>query len=137
MQVVTKIYQDAFLTVTTEAGRPWMHLAWKGEQSNNSVIEGCEQIHRLMTEHRLYRLLNDATHASGNWSKAAVWLVYDWLPRMKTAGMECCAHVFGIHPGARMSASASLLLFDPTRENFRAFREVEAAKRWLLEFHCA
>lgn len=131
MSAPALLYQNAFLTITRPAGQSWLRVDWHGEQTDASVMEGCETILAILQEHKLSKILNDTTHAQGCWTETVGWLVYDWLPRMQVAGMRHCAHVFGTSRGVRLSAGMSLLMFDPAKAGFQPFRDPQEAEKWL------
>lgn len=131
MKTTTTHFEQSFLVITRDDAEPWLSLAWVGEQSEASTRTGCESLLSIMQEQQIYRILNDTSLTAGCWPGALRWLVFDWLPRMHAAGLQCCAHVYGSNYQSQMDGGAAMLLFDAEGIAIQAFREKPAALAWL------
>ncbi len=131
MKTTTTHFEQSFLIITSDDAEPWLSLEWVGEQSEASTRAGCESLLTIMQEQQIYRLLNDTSRAAGCWPGALRWLVFDWLPRIHAAGLQCCAHVYGSNHHSQMDAGAAMLLFDAEGIAIQAFRKKSSAQAWL------
>lgn len=109
----------------------WAYLDWKGQQTQESIRQGAECFLELMGKHGIHKVLNDNTNTTGSWISSLPWVIFNFLPRAKKAGLQKAAHVYSRDKLARLSAEASKLLFDPTTSDIRMFNSVQEAKAWL------
>ncbi len=127
----TLLFDETFLDISFDPERLWIHLNWKGYQTDASVKAGCEHLLELMVEHHLYKVLNDNTNALGIWIGTAPWLAFNYFPRIRRAGLTGCAHVYGPSRLSQISADAALKLLPTHTVNIQAFHEMDDARKWL------
>jgi hypothetical protein len=57
----------------------WLYADWIGEQTQETVTYGCEQILQFLIAERTHKLLND-NNITNIWSDAAEWISTDFAP---------------------------------------------------------
>ncbi len=123
----TSEHIDLFLEVEER----WLYVDWKGYQSVDMVKAGCEQMLRLLAEHRLSKVLNDNTHVTGIWVGAAAWVASNWFPRMRQAGLRHFAWVLSPAQLSRISTDTTLQQAAPGTAV--TFDNILAAAAWLRQ----
>jgi hypothetical protein len=129
--MVKTLVQDDFFEIDYDDEYCCLHVDWKGYQTDKSVKDGVNCFINLMSEHQVFKVLNDNTNILGIWMGVAGWLVFDALPRAKKAGMTSFAHVYGTSRFSRVSADAAIALLHSARTDIKAFENLQAAKDWL------
>lgn len=81
---------------------------WVGEQTEATVMDGCEKILKFLTDYHCVKLLNDNTLVTGLWSDAAQWVALNWVPRMVHAGCRFIAHVYSPDIFAKLSVHKAI-----------------------------
>ena len=125
------LLKDDFFEIDYDGASRCLHVNWKGYQTDKSVKDGVNCLIDLMSEHQVFRVLNDNTNILGNWMGVASWLIFDALPRARKAGMTSFAHVYGTSRFSRISADAALLLLNSPTTDIKAFEDIQAARNWL------
>lgn len=125
------LYGESHLDIWWNQEKGWMYLDWKGQQTQESVRQGAERLLELMVEYGVYSVLNDNSNTTGSWLSSLPWVIFNFLPRLKKAGMQRSAHVYGRDKLTRLSAEAAKLLFDPATANIRMFNHMLEAETWL------
>lgn len=125
------LFGESHVDIWCNQEKGWIYLDWKGHQTQESVRLGAERLLDLMAEHGIYNVLNDNTNTVGSWISSLPWVVFNFIPRARKAGMHKVAHVYGRDKLARLSAEASKLLFDPATANIRLFYSLKEAEAWL------
>ncbi len=103
-----QLAQESYITIRYDLINDTLSADWKGEQTQETVRDGCEKILRFMTVYRCAKLLNDNTHVTGMWSDSAEWVALDWVPRMEKAGCRFLAHVYSPDIYARLSVEKTI-----------------------------
>lgn len=108
----------------------WIYADWTGEQTKESVQQGCELILQFMKAENCSKVLNDNSHVTSNWLEAAEWVALDWFPRMDAAGLKYFAWVYSPHTFSRLAADEALS-FNSSTSNIIPFDDLNTAKAWL------
>lgn len=124
-------YHGSFVNIDFNAKENYIHVDWLGYQNYDSVTKGCSIMLSLMKASRCYRILNDNTRVSGNWSEASDWGAKVWFPQMAQAGLAKFAWIYSPSTFSRISSNKSV------PQNYEGvdlqfFDDVAAAKKWLL-----
>lgn len=106
---------------------------WKGFQTINTVMEGCNRMLDLMTTHRCSHILNDNTLVRGIWVSAASWLAGTWFPKMQASGMERFAWVYSPAKFSQYSTDGTMALMNSDDLNVRVFNTEIEARQWLTQ----
>ncbi|KAA3436881.1 hypothetical protein [Rufibacter hautae] len=122
--------QDPHLTIQYDVINDTLTADWKGEQTEETVHDGCEKILQFMTAYRCVKLLNDNTQVAGMWSDAAEWVALNWVPRMEKAGCRFIAHVYSPDIYARLSVDKTID-FGIKGILVTTFQGKKAAEEWL------
>ncbi|MGV3641627.1 MAG: hypothetical protein ACO1NZ_13965 [Adhaeribacter sp.] len=101
------LYKNSFLTIQYDVLDDYMSAIWTGEQTGQSIMEGCELILRHLEKQHCHKVLNDNTQVKGMWADTADWVANNWLPRMQQAGCQYFAHVYSPDLYSRLSADKS------------------------------
>jgi hypothetical protein len=125
------LYRDSFVAIWHDREQGWLYLDWPGQQTPESIHNGCAQLLRCMAEQGVGKVLNDNINTVGSWIGAVPWIVFEFLPRARKAGMRRAAHVYARNKLAKLSAEGAMLLFDPEDAHVKFFGTVDAAVEWL------
>jgi hypothetical protein len=124
-------FQESFLDIYLDDEKSWLYLDWKGYQSNASIKQGCERSLELLIQYKLHKAVNDNTHTLGIWIGVAPWLILNFLPRARKAGLKWCAHIYGPSRLSRISADTALGLQNPDTADMKGFDDKKEATAWL------
>lgn len=114
----------------------YVRLQWKGPQTLSTIKTGCQQLHELLLASGADKVLNDGRDVVGSWTSSIPWIVYCFLPRLRTAGVRKAAHVLARERKSHMSAHAFRLYADFCEWNIELFRTLGEAEDWLIrEFY--
>ena len=127
------LFQNDFLDISYDEKHCCLHLNWKGYLSDAAIKTGINRFIDLMTEHQVFKVLNDNTHTLGIWTGVASWLVFNARPRARDAGLQAFAHVYGPSRLSRISADAALLLLSASATDIKAFDDIDMARHWLRD----
>lgn len=124
------LYQSPTICIYYDFVDDWLYNDWIGEQTVESIKEGCEQFLLLLIAERTHKLLNDNTNVTNIWSDAAEWIATDFAPRCAAAGLEYIAWVYSPDHFSRLSAD-EVMERHITSTVTIAFDNIEEAKDWL------
>lgn len=85
-----------------------LYADWTGDQTEESVKDGCESILYYLQQYRCSKVLNDNTHVTSIWVDASEWVAVDWFPRMYEAGCRLFAWVYSPNVFSQLSAEKTL-----------------------------
>lgn len=85
-----------------------LYADWTGNQTKESVIDGCELMLFHLKQNRCSKVLNDNTHVTSIWDDASEWVAVDWFPRMHQAGCRLFAWVYSPNVFSQLSADKTL-----------------------------
>lgn len=83
-----------FLTLEYDVVAEYIHAIWQGEQTDDTIRQGYEQILHYLHSERCARLLDDHLAIHGLWVSQAGWFAHDWYPRAVEAGLQYHAVVY-------------------------------------------
>jgi hypothetical protein len=81
---------------------------WLGEQTKESVIDGCTKMLHYVAHYRCQKVMNDNTHVMGMWSDAAQWVALEWIPAMYGNGCRYLAHIYSPDVYSKLSADKAI-----------------------------
>jgi hypothetical protein len=111
----------------------WLYAEWHGPQSPESIRLGCAQVLHYLQVQKCHKLLNDNTHATGEWTEAAKWLGEHFLTSAQERGLRYVACVFAPNILSRYS---TLLALEYHKQEFPwtvAFDDLATAHLWLQQ----
>lgn len=85
-----------------------LYSDWTGDQTKESVMDGCELMLLQLKLNRCAKVLNDNTHVTSIWDDASEWVAVDWFPRMHQAGCRLFAWVYSPNVFSQLSADKTL-----------------------------
>lgn len=99
---------EPHITIHYNALDDILYADWTGEQTKDSVVDGCEKILHYLNHYKSIKVLNDNTHVTSIWSEASEWVAADWFPRMNNAGCKFFAWVYSPNIYSKLSADETL-----------------------------
>ncbi|WP_303310067.1 hypothetical protein [Hymenobacter sp. BT730] len=124
------LYQLDFLTLEYDVVEEYLHAVWRGEQTDETIREGYEQILQALGHERCARLLDNHYAIQGIWVSQADWLAHDWYPRAVEAGLRYHAVVYSQDFYSRRSTQEAIAKIPGGL--VAAFHREESAKQALL-----
>ena len=123
-------FNEEFLTITINKKEQWLHSAWKGYQTEASIMAGFEKILEALQTFGLKKVLNNNTGLLGIWTPAASWVGTNWLPRMHAAGLQ---HLAWVYSSSRLSqvSTNECISTTPLPHLIHTFNNLEEATAWL------
>lgn len=110
-----------------------LYAAWTGNQTKETVENGCERILHYLKKYQCTKVLNDNTHVTSIWLDASWWVAVDWFPRMFDAKCELFAWIESPDPLGKLSIDETLK-FAVTGVNALTFPNKEMAEEWLMGY---
>ncbi|SNR71893.1 MULTISPECIES: hypothetical protein [Hymenobacter] len=107
-----------------------MYATWYGNLTSREVITGAQGYLTYESVLHYPLLLNDKSHATGDWSEAMSWLEYEWLPDATGEGLRAIAYVFSPDMHNQL---ASIQFFERVKQYLpiQLFHDVPTAWQWL------
>lgn len=107
-----------------------LYVRWYGNLTGPEVKHVAEEALLVQADRRYPLLLNDKSHATGDWTEAMDWLEYEWLPQAIQGGMQAIAYVFSPDMHNQLS---SIDFFERVRQHLpiQMFYNVPTAWQWL------
>ncbi|HZG26473.1 MAG TPA: hypothetical protein VEZ17_17920 [Chitinophagaceae bacterium] len=130
-QKAERIYfTESYISIELDKANNCLYVDWKGYQTEQSVMTGCEKMLEALLHFGLSKVLNDNTNVVGIWTPAAKWVGENWFPRMKSAGLQQFAWVYSPSRLSQISTDESLKT-TPTPDIIQTFYTIEEARSWL------
>ncbi len=117
--------------VTTD--EPVVCITWHGHLDSDSVVQVArEGLRRRQEGKSTPYVINDKSHATGDWTDAMPWLEYEWLPQTVAGGLKALAYVVSDDMYTYM---AGFDFYQSIRQvlPLKLFSNVADARTWLLE----
>jgi hypothetical protein len=124
------LHQLDFLTLEYDVVREYIHAVWRGEQTDETIREGYEEILQYLVQERCPRLLDDHNAIRGIWVSQAEWFANNWFPRALDAGLQRITVVYSQDFFSRRSTQEAVAQVPGGQ--VLAFNEPETALRALL-----
>jgi len=125
------LLQSPTIQISFDHKNDWLYAEWIGDQSLETVQEGCLQMLDYMKAERCNKVLNDNRLVTSMWSDAAEWGGHVWFPAMKGAGLEYFAWVYSPNVFSRLSTD--LTLQHTTQPVVLTFDSMDTAQAWLKQ----
>lgn len=122
--------EEPHITIGYDVVEDILLVDWTGNQTKESVMDGCERILVHLKKNRISKVLNDNTHVTSIWDDASEWVAVDWFPRMHKAGCNFFAWVYSPNLYSKLSADKSLS-FGVKGIVATTFDDNETATAWL------
>lgn len=124
------LYRNNFIAIEYSPEDDWMFVNWRGSVSHHEVIDGCEEMLRLLKERRITDILNDNTHVEGMWSGAARWGGEYWFPALREAGLQRFAWIYSPSVLSRLSTDKTIK-HTISPDFIKTFDDLDLAADWL------
>jgi len=120
--------QESFITLSWDEASKTIIAEWKGFASLPKMQAALEKGLELIREKKATKWLGDTSNLAPFSHETSNWIVNDWIPRAKTAGLKSIAYVIPKSALTRMALGNGV----PTTNMDSAFFDnQEAAKAWL------
>lgn len=123
-------FSDSFISIELREAENFIYVDWKGYQTENSVMTGCEKMLEALQQFNLGKVLNDNTNVLGIWTPAAKWVGENWFPRMEKAGLRQFAWVYSPSRMSQVSTDVAIEA-TPVPQVIQTFYNIDEARRWL------
>ncbi|WP_347160369.1 hypothetical protein [Pontibacter chitinilyticus] len=124
------LFRNNFIAIEFQHEDDWMYVNWRGFVSHHDVVDGCEEMLRLVKERQITAILNDNTLVEGMWSGAAKWGGEVWFPALRTAGLQRFAWIYSPSVLSRLSTDKTLR-HTKSPDYIKVFDDIDLAKDWL------
>jgi hypothetical protein len=118
--------------VTMQRRKKYIEAKWQGHITADDVICAAQAYLELILLAPCPYLLNDKSDVTGDWQEANDWLQYEWLPKVKQAGLRCLAHVYSQNMFSKLAARELEERLYPDL-HMKNFYERSKAEAWLLQ----
>ncbi|ALD21476.1 hypothetical protein [Hymenobacter sp. DG25A] len=109
-----------------------LYISWSGNLTGPEVIKVATAALKLEKQYHFPLLLNDKTHATGEWADALPWLEYEWLPAAVEEGLRAFAYVFSPDLASHL-ISAEFSEKIGQHMPVHLFYDVPSASQWLQQ----
>ena len=79
-----------------------LFLHWHGHVTADEIVRAATTGSQWRAQYSYQRILNDKRAASGEWSEALPWMLFEWTPRAVAFGIRAMADIvarpFGYQP---------------------------------------
>ncbi len=118
--------------VTIQRRKKYIEAKWQGHITADDVICAAQTFLELIRETPCPYLLNDKSGVTGDWQEANDWLQYEWLPKVKQAGLRYMAHVYSQNMFSKIAARELEERVNPDL-HMKNFYERSKAEDWLQQ----
>lgn len=125
-----ELVSEQHITIVYDLVDDILYADWTGDQTIESVMDGCERILFHLKQQQCSRVLNDNTNVTSIWADASEWVALDWFPRMHQAGCKLFAWVFSPNIYSHLSAEKTLQ-YGVKGVIATNFQNMQTAKAWL------
>ena len=124
------LFESPTLCIYFDTVSDWIYMDWLGQQTVDSVKEGCEKLLKFLVSERCNKVLNDNTRVTNIWSDVAIWVAHDFFPRAEKAGLQYLAWIYSPDQFSRLSAD-EVLMHQTASVITIPFDCYDEAQRWL------
>mgnify|MGYP005752737581 CR=1 FL=1 len=125
---------EPHITIEYNPSSKILCVDWTGDQTKESVQDGCEKMLHFLKQHDCTKVLNDNTHVTSIWLDASWWVAVDWFPRMHEAGCRLFAWVESPDQLSKLSIEETLK-FEITGVIALTFENKQLAEEWLIKYN--
>jgi len=123
------LYKDRHLRVNYQKASKILHCQWIGRINGSTVKKLGGKILEIASTHDVTKILNDNTHVTGSWARAAHWAATNWFPAIFATGVVKFGWIMAKDEAAKMSARKAM----PDTKHIKIFIEAKSALDWLNE----
>jgi hypothetical protein len=109
---------------------PCIAVVWKGYATSEQLRLAHETIIALLTKHRVSKVLGDDTALPTIHADDRRWIVENWMPRAKAAGLKAIANKSPASYFGKLAID-HVRAVAPSDLVFRSFGDVDCAREWL------
>jgi hypothetical protein len=130
-------YENAYSVVSWHTGLHFLHIVYKGVFVGNNFYEGGNRQVDALVAKGGKRILYDLRRFPVSTQTNVQWIMDDYLPKMKMAGLT---HISAIMPEDYYGRAAAAYILNRCEEHgfsVRRFDTEAEAVEWLAELHQA
>jgi hypothetical protein len=120
--------QESFITLSWDEASKTIIAEWKGFASLAKMQFALEKGLELIQQKKTTKWLGDTSNLAPFGQEASNWIIKDWIPRAKTAGLKYIAYVIPKSALTRMTLSNGTAI---TLLESAFFDSQDGAKAWL------
>lgn len=128
--LVSDLRENPVCSVTLDHAAHLVLVRWRQYATHAQLCFVHESILQLVAKHRICKLLGDDTALPLVPSEDQSWIVENWMPRAIAAGLRFIANKTPNAYFGKLSIDA-IRTMTPQGLEFRSFRSVTDARRWL------
>lgn len=117
------------LTIYYDSGNDWLFLDWQGELTLTAVQQACVEVGYCLLQRPYPRVLNSNAQVTNISLSVAAWLVAEFMPHAKLAGIEHLAWVSS--PSLRGRSVVQTVVNWLSQANIDIFYDLDDAVNWL------
>ena len=119
------------LSISYDSQNNWLYLDWCGEQTIDTVREGCLLIAQCFLRQSYGRILNDNTNVTSVTREVFEWLSTEFLPYIHLVQIEYLAWVYP--PGMDARSYTDIALYKDSSLVVALFDDLASAYSWLRD----
>jgi hypothetical protein len=116
--------------VSFDANVPCLFVEWRGYATSTQLRFVHERILELLEEHRVAKILGDNSGLPTVHADDQKWIIENWMPRAKAAGLRVSAAKQPVSYFGRLAMN-TLYAAMPAGMVARSFDQLDQARRWL------
>jgi hypothetical protein len=117
------------LTIYYDSVNDWLFLDWQGELTLAMVQQACVEVGYCLLQRPYPRVLNSNAQVTDVSLSVAAWLVAEFMPHMKLAGIEYLAWVGS--PSLRGRSVVQTVVNWLSQASIDVFYDLDEAVNWL------
>lgn len=124
------IADNPICCVSYDESIPAVFVDWRSYATSTQLRFIHERVLELIEEHRATKILGDVSQLPTVHAEDQKWIIENWMPRAKAAGLRAAA---ARHPKAYFGRLAVSTLFSAMSADVaaRSFKRLDDARRWL------
>lgn len=128
--LLRNIGDNPICCVSYDASVPCLVVVWRGYATSTQLRFVHERILELLEEHRVAKILGDNSGLPTVHADDQKWLIENWMPRAKAAGLRAAAAKQPVSYFGRLAIN-TLHSAMPAGVIARSFGQLDDARRWL------
>ena len=124
------ILDKSFVSIYYNATENWLYIQWKGDQTEETLLRGSEQMLECVKSTGSTKLINDSSNFTQTWPNLINWWAENYAPRLQEAGLEYFAWIYGDKNIIKPTADA-ILQKEKSDILVMVFDNLKTAETWL------
>jgi hypothetical protein len=124
------LFQESYISIYYNKVEKWLYVQWHGERTNETVMNGAEQMIRLAQETKAHKLINDSTDFTNQWPNLIEWVADNVAPRLEEAGVQFLAWIYNDQNPTKIAAD-EILKREQSEIIVMVFDNLQTAETWM------